>query len=218
MSQKLYPVNANFAAKARITRNQYLQQYAESIGNPDAFWQLAGQRLDWITPYSKIKDVSFRENDFRIRWFYDGQLNVASNCLDRHLGERDHKTAIIWEGDDPSQSRRISYRELYERVCQCANALRELGVRKGDRVTIYLPMIPEIAISMLACARIGAVHSVVFGGFSPDSLAGRIVDCDSSVVITADEGIRGAKKIPLKANVDAALSSKGTECVKHVWW
>ena len=216
MSQKLYPVDANFAAKARITRNQYLQQYEESIGNPDAFWQLAGQRLDWITPYSKIRDVSYRESDFRIRWFYDGQLNVASNCLDRHLGTRDHKTAIIWEGDDPNQSRHITYRELYERVCQCANALRELGVSKGDRVTIYLPMIPEIAISMLACARIGAVHSVVFGGFSPDSLAGRIADCDSSVVITADEGLRGGKKIPLKANVDAALSSKGTECVKHV--
>ncbi len=216
MSQKLYPVSAAFAANARITRNQYLQQYEESIGNPEAFWQLAGQRLDWITPYSKIKDVSYREQDFRIRWFYDGQLNVASNCLDRHLGARDHKTAIIWEGDDPTQSRHISYRELYERVCQCANALRELGVKKGDRVTIYLPMIPEIAISMLACARIGAIHSVVFGGFSPDSLAGRIADCDSSVVITADEGVRGGKKIPLKANVDAALSGKGTECVRHV--
>ncbi len=216
MSQKLYPVSAPFAAKARINRNQYLQQYEESVGNPDAFWQLAGQRLSWIKPYTKIKDVSYRETDFRIRWFYDGQLNVASNCLDRHLGTRDHQTAIIWEGDDPTQSQHITYRELYERVCQCANALRELGVRKGDRVTIYLPMIPEIAISMLACARIGAVHSVVFGGFSPDSLAGRIVDCDSSVVITADEGVRGGKKIPLKANVDAALSAKGTECVKHV--
>lgn len=216
MSQKLYPVNAEFAAGARITRNQYVQQYDESIGDPESFWQLAGQRLDWVTPYSKIKDVSYRENDFRIRWFYDGQLNVATNCLDRHLGTRDHKTAIIWQGDDPTQSRHISYRELYERVCQCANALRELGVRKGDRVTIYLPMIPEIAISMLACARIGAVHSVVFGGFSPDSLAGRIADCDSSVVITADEGVRGGKKIPLKANVDAALSNKGTDCVKHV--
>ena len=216
MSQKLYPVDAAFAARSRFTRNQYLQQYEESTGNPEAFWQLAGQRLDWIRPYTKIKDVSYRASDFRIRWFHDGQLNVASNCLDRHLGTRDHKTAIIWEGDDPTQSRHITYRELYERVCQCANALRELGVKKGDRVTLYLPMIPEIAISMLACARIGAVHSVVFGGFSPDSLAGRIADCNSSVVITADEGVRGGKKVPLKANVDAALSGKGTECVKHV--
>ncbi|MGE0115592.1 MAG: acetate--CoA ligase [Steroidobacteraceae bacterium] len=216
MSQKLYPVDARFAAQAHITRNQYTQQYAESIGDPESFWRLIGQRLDWITPYTHVKDVSYRVDDFRIRWFDDGQLNVASNCLDRHLHDRDHKTAIIWEGDDPTQSRRITYRELYERVCQCANALRELGVRKGDRVTIYLPMIPEIAISMLACARIGAVHSVVFGGFSPDSLAGRIADCDSAVVITADEGVRGGRKIPLKANVDAALSVNGTECVKHV--
>ena len=216
MSQKLYPVNPAFATKSRINRNQYLQQHGESIASPDAFWHLAGQRLDWITPYTHIKDVSYREEDFRIRWFYDGQLNVATNCLDRHLGTRDHKTAIIWEGDDPAQSQHISYRELYERVCQCANALRELGVQKGDRVTIYLPMIPEIAVAMLACARIGAIHSVVFGGFSPDSLAGRIVDCKSSLIITADEGIRGGRKIPLKANVDAALSVPGTECVKHV--
>ncbi len=216
MSQKLYPVNPAFAAKSRINRNQYLQQHGESIASPDSFWHLAGQRLDWITPYTHIKDVSYREEDFRIRWFYDGQLNVATNCLDRHLGTRDHKTAIIWEGDDPAQSQHISYRKLYERVCQCANALRELGVQKGDRVTIYLPMIPEIAVAMLACARIGAIHSVVFGGFSPDSLAGRIVDCKSSLIITADEGIRGGRKIPLKANVDAALSVPGTECVKHV--
>lgn len=216
MNQPLYPVNPAFAQQARYTRNQYLQQHAESTSDPESFWQLAGQRLDWIKPYTKIKDVSYHADDFRIRWFYDGQLNVSTNCLDRHLGTRDHKTAIIWEGDDPSQSRHITYRELYERVCQCANALRELGVKKGDRVTLYLPMIPEIAISMLACARIGAIHSVVFGGFSPDSLAGRIVDCQSSVVITADEGIRGGKKIPLKANVDAALGVTGTVCVQHV--
>ena len=216
MTQATYSVSAAFADHARYNRNQYLQQYGESISDPESFWQLAGQRLDWIKPYTKIKDVSYRAEDFRIRWFYDGQLNVASNCLDRHLGSRDHKTAIIWEGDDPTQSKHITYRELYERVCQCANALRELGVKKGDRVTIYLPMIPEIAISMLACARIGAIHSVVFGGFSPDSLAGRITDCQSSVIITADEGVRGGKKIPLKANVDAALAIKGTECVQHV--
>ena len=216
MNKPLYPVTPAFAQQARYTRNQYLQQYAESTSDPESFWQLAGQRLDWIKPYTQIKDVSYHADDFRIRWFYDGQLNVSTNCLDRHLGTREHKTAIIWEGDDPSQSRHITYRELYERVCQCANALRELGVKKGDRVTIYLPMIPEIAISMLACARIGAIHSVVFGGFSPDSLAGRIVDCQSSVVITADEGIRGGKIIPLKANVDAALTVAGTECVHHV--
>ena len=216
MSQPLYPVDRKFAEHARYTRNQYLQQYNESISDPDSFWALAGQRLDWIKPYTKIKDVSYQQDDFRIRWFYDGQLNVSTNCLDRHLGTRDHKTAIIWEGDSPEESRHITYRELYERVCQCANALRELGVQKGDRVTIYLPMIPEIAISMLACARIGAIHSVVFGGFSPDSLAGRIIDCQSSIVITADEGVRGGKKIPLKSNVDAALNVSGTECVRHV--
>jgi acetyl-CoA synthetase len=216
MSQKVYPVSDRVAQRARITRNQYLQLYGESVSNPETFWSHAGQRLDWIKPYSKVKDASYHASDFRIRWYYDGQLNVASNCLDRHLHVRDHKTAIIWEGDDPTQSRHITYRELYERVCQCANALRELGVQKGDRVTIYLPMIPEIAISMLACARIGAIHSVVFGGFSPDSLAGRIADCNSAVVITADEGIRGGKTVPLKANVDAALTGAGTDCVKHV--
>src|SRR5690606_28134850 len=156
------------------------------------------------------------ERDFRIRWFYDGRLNVAANCLDRHLTKRADKTAIIWEGDDPKLSEHITYRQLHERVCQCANALKALGVGKGDRVTIYLPMIPEAAIAMLACARIGAIHSVVFGGFSSDSLAGRIADCGSSVVITADEGIRGGRRIPLKSNVDLALSGRDTECVKHV--
>jgi acetyl-CoA synthetase len=216
MSQKLYPVSSHFAAAARINHQQYQQQYAESINDADSFWRRIGQRIDWLKPYTQIKDVSFQANDFRIRWYYDGKLNVAANCLDRHLLKHGDKTAIIWEGDDPAQSQRISYKQLHERVNQCANALRELGVQKGDRVTIYLPMIPEIAISMLACARIGAVHSVVFGGFSPDSLAGRIADCDSAVIITADEGVRGGKKIPLKANVDAALSSPGTGCVKHV--
>jgi acetyl-CoA synthetase len=163
-----------------------------------------------------VKDVSFQERDFRVRWYQDGQLNVAFNCLDRHLAQRGDKTALIWEADEPSQSQRISYRELYERVCQCANALRALGVQQGDRVTIYLPMLPEIAIAMLACARIGAVHSVVFAGFSPDSLASRIADCKSVVLITADEGVRGGKKVPLKANVDVALTAPGTECVRNV--
>jgi acetyl-CoA synthetase len=205
-----------FLSEPDLGRLLYQARYTESIEQPEQFWSRVGRRLDWIHPYSLVKDVSFRAEDFRIRWFYDGRLNVSANCLDRHLAERGDKTAILWEGDDPAQSRLISYRELYERVCQLANALKGLGVRKGDRVTIYLPMIPEIAIAMLACARIGAVHSVVFAGFSPDSLAGRIADCDSRVVITADEGLRGGKKVSLKANVDAALSQEGTECVKHV--
>lgn len=216
MSQKLYPVAEAFAARAQVIRKQYDELYAESLRDPEAFWSRMAQRIQWRQPFSKVKDVSFAAADFRIRWFYDGRLNVAENCLDRHLAARGNKTAILWEGDDPAQSRHISYRELYERVCQCSNALLNLGVQRGDRVTLYLPMIPEIAIAMLACARIGAIHSVVFGGFSPDSLAGRIADCDSTVVITADEGVRGGKRIPLKANVDAALSATGTGCVKHV--
>jgi acetyl-CoA synthetase len=216
MSQKLYPVPAEFAAKARIKHDDYRRLYAESVSNPETFWAREGKRLDWIKPYSKIKDVSYDANDFRIRWFYDGQLNVSANCLDRHLKSRGDKTAIIWEGDDPSVNERITYRQLYERVCQCANALRSLGVKKGDRVTIYLPMIPEAAVTMLACTRIGAIHSVVFGGFSPDSLANRIADCGSTVVITADEGIRGGKGVALKSNVDIALTTRGTECVQHV--
>lgn len=215
-SEKIHPVVESFAVRSRVTRTQYQQLYAESVNNPEAFWGRIGERLDWVKPYTKIKDVSYQEKDFHIRWYYDGKLNAAANCLDRHLEKRGNKTAIIWEGDDPTKSQHITYRELYERVCQCANALLELGIKKGDRVTIYLPMIPEIAITMLACARIGAIHSVVFGGFSPDSLAGRIVDCDSNIVITADEGIRGGKRIPLKANVDAALAIQGTGCVKHV--
>ena len=194
----------------------YSERYAEALQDPEGFWGRVGKRLAWSRPYTKVKDVSFDEQDFRIRWYQDGQLNVAYNCLDRHLAARGDQTAILWEADDPSQSRRISYRELYERVCQCANALGDLGVRQGDRVTIYLPMIPEIAIAMLACARIGAVHSVVFAGFSPDSLAGRIADCKSVAVITANEGVRGGKKVPLKVNVDLALTGPGTECVKHV--
>jgi acetyl-CoA synthetase len=216
MSQKLYPVPAEFAAKARIKHDDYQRLYTESVQNPEAFWAREGKRLDWIKPYSKIKDVSYDANDFRIRWFYDGQLNVSANCLDRHLNERGDKTAIIWEGDDPSVNERITYRQLYERVCQCANALKSLGVKKGDRVTIYLPMIPEAAVAMLACTRIGAIHSVVFGGFSPDSLANRIADCGSTLVITADEGIRGGKGVALKSNVDIALTTRGTECVQHV--
>ena len=216
MSQKIYKVPEDFAALAHLKNADYQRLYQESVRDPAGFWARMGRRLDWIQPYSKVKDVSFDEQDFRIRWYYDGKLNVAANCLDRHLTKRGDKVAIIWEGDDPKLSEHITYRELHERVCQCANALKSLGVKKGDRVTIYLPMIPEAAVAMLACARIGAVHSVVFGGFSADSLAGRIADCSSAVVITADEGIRGGKRVPLKANVDLALTAPGTDCVKHV--
>jgi acetyl-CoA synthetase len=213
---KLYEVPPAFAQKARISKADYERMYAESVTDPDTFWRRMGKRLDWMKPYSRIRDVSFAADDLHVRWFYDGRLNVATNCLDRHLDTRGDRTAIIWEGDDPKLAEHISYRELHRRVCQCANALKQLGVEKGDRVTIYMPMIPEAAVAMLACARIGAVHSVVFGGFSPDSLAGRIVDAGGRVVITADEGIRGGRRIPLKKNVDIALATAGTECVKHV--
>jgi len=213
---KVYQVPAAFAAQARFRRDDYRQLYDESVHDPDGFWARMGRRIDWISPYTRVRDVSFDAQDFRIRWFYDGQLNVSVNCLDRHLATRGDKTAILWEGDDPLASERITYRQLYHRVCKLANALRGLGVRKGDRVTIYLPMIPDAAVAMLACARIGAIHSVVFGGFSPDSLAGRIADCASSLVITSDEGVRGGKHVPLKANVDQALSAAGTDTVKHV--
>lgn len=215
MSQ-LYPVDPAFAANARVTAADYQRDYAASIADPDAWWGEIGKRLDWITPYRKVKDVSFDVDDLHIRWYEDGTLNVASNCLDRHLATRGDKIAIIWEGDDPNESRRISYRELHGEVCKAANLLTHLGVTKGDRVAIYLPMIPEAAIAMLACARIGAVHTVVFGGFSPDSLASRIVDCKAKLVITADEGLRGGKKVPLKANVDRALERRGTNSVETV--
>jgi acetyl-CoA synthetase len=213
---KLHKVPAAFAAKARIKHDDYQRLYKESIEDPEGFWGRMGQRVDWLKPFTGVKDVSFDLDDFRIRWYPDGQLNVSVNCLDRQLARRGDKTAILWEGDDPGESVHITYRELYERVCQLGNALRSLGVTKGDRVTIYLPMIPEAAVAMLACARIGAIHSVVFGGFSPDSLAGRIADCASTLVITADEGLRGGKRVPLKANVDKALSAEGTETVQHV--
>ena len=217
MSPAVHPVPAAFAATARLGREDYQRLYAESVSNPDAFWGEVGKRLDWSRPYTRVKDTSFDPHDFHIRWFADGQLNASANCLDRHLDARGEKTAILFEPDDPaSPAQHISYRELHARVCRLANALTALGVAKGDRVTIYLPMIPEAAVAMLACARIGAVHSVVFGGFSPDSIAGRIADCDSKLVITADEGRRGGKTIPLKANVDEALRRPGTNSVETV--
>src|SRR6204780_5008266 len=216
MNQQLYRIPESFADAALIKQSDYRRMYAESVEDPERFWGRIGRRLDWIKDFSRVKDSNYEQNNVHIRWFYDGTLNVASNCLDRHLESRGDKTAIIWESDDPKLAEHISYRELYERVCQCANALRSLGAEKGDRVTIYLPMIPEIAIAMLACARIGAIHSVVFAGFSSEALGGRIADCDSTVVITADEGLRGGKRIPLKQTVDGALTIAGTECVKHV--
>ena len=216
MHKNVYAVPESFADSASVKRGDYERMYAQSIEDPGAFWGSVGRRIDWIKEFSHVKDSSFAPEDCHIRWFYDGKLNVASNCLDRHLETRGDKTAIIWEADDPQRCEHISYRQLHERVCRCANALRSLGIQKGDRVTIYLPMIPDIAVAMLACARIGAIHSVVFAGFSSEALGGRIADCDSTLVITADEGLRGGKRIPLKKFVDEALSIKGTECVKHV--
>jgi acetyl-CoA synthetase len=215
MSQ-LHPVSPEFAARARIKAGDYATLYAESVNDPDAFWARIGRRLDWSKPYTTIKDVSFDAKDLHIRWYGDGELNLSANCLDRHLQTRGDKTAILWEGDDPNESKAITYRQLHEQVCKAANVLKNLGVAKGDRVTIYLPMIPEAAVAMLACARIGAIHNVVFGGFSPDSLASRIADSSTKVIITADEGLRGGKKVALKVNVDEALDRPGTASVETV--
>jgi acetyl-CoA synthetase len=212
----LYPVPAAFAAKARIDARRYAADYARSVSDPEGFWGDVGRRLDWIRPYTRVKDVSYRLEDFHIRWYQDGTLNVAQNCLDRHLTERGDRVAIIWEGDRPGESRKITYRELHADVCRFGNVLRELGVRKGDRVTIYLPMIPEAAVAMLACARIGAIHSIIFAGFSPEAIASRIEDCASRVVITADEGWRGGKTVALKRNVDSAMALRSDSPVEKV--
>jgi acetyl-CoA synthetase len=198
------PIAPEIAKRAKITPEKYAAMYKESIENPVKFWGEHGKRLDWVKPYTQVKDVDFKDNA-RIRWYYDGTLNVAHNCIDRHLPKRANQVALIREGDDANDSSNITYAQLKDEVCKLANALKSRGVKKGDRVTIYMPMIPEAAYAMLACARIGAVHSVVFGGFSPTSLKDRILDCDSTVVITADEGLRGGKKVPLKANTDEAL-------------
>ncbi|MEI2432583.1 acetate--CoA ligase [Lysobacter yananisis] len=213
----VHPVDPAFAANSRYTREEYERQYAESVRDPDAFWGRVAERLDWFKPPTKIKNVSYDLSDFRIKWYEDGELNVSVNCLDRHLAARGDKTALLFERDDPDQpAERITYRDLHARVCRLANALRNLGVGKGDRVTIYLPMIPEAVVAMLACARIGAIHTVVFGGFAPNSIADRIADSASKLVITSDEGLRGGKKIALKANVDAALKLPGTNSVETV--
>ena len=201
---KVFPVPDSVAAEAHINNDQYLEMYKNSIEDPEGFWGEHGKRIDWIKPYTKVKEVNFEAPDVSIKWFYDGTLNASANCIDRHLETRGDQTAILWEGDDPGDDKKITYKELHEHVCRFANAMKARGIKKGDVVTIYMPMIPEAAYAMLACARIGAIHSVVFGGFSPDALAGRINDCDSNCVITADEGIRAAKKIPLKDNTDQA--------------
>ncbi|MEO7531285.1 MAG: AMP-binding protein, partial [Sediminibacterium sp.] len=210
MSDKIYNVSPEWAKRAYIDDAKYRDMYARSVNDREKFWgEDASKRLDWVKPFTKVENVSFAPGKISIKWFEDGVLNASYNCIDRHLAKRSDQTAIIWEGDDPSESKKITYRELHDEVCRMANILRLRNVKKGDRVTIYLPMIPEAAYAMLACARIGAIHSVIFGGFSPDSIAQRIKDCKSSVVITADEGLRGGKKIPLKANVDAAIAKNG---------
>ena len=205
MSDEIFPVPAEWQKRALIDDTKYREMYEASVNDPENFWRREGLRIDWIKPYTKIKNTSFDTHNVSIKWFEDGTLNASVNCIDRHLAKRGDQVAIIWEGDDPKDHKDITYRELHDAVCRFANVLKAQGVKRGDRVTIYMPMIPEAAYAMLACARIGAIHSVVFGGFSPDALAGRIVDCASNCVITADEGVRGGRKIPLKANTDEAL-------------
>ncbi|WP_046861511.1 acetate--CoA ligase [Microvirga massiliensis] len=214
MQDKVYDVSSDWRRRAYVDEAAYRARYEESIRNPEAFWSEEGKRIHWFKPYTRVKNTSFGPGDVHIRWFEDGTTNAAYNCIDRHLPTRGDQVAIIWEGDDPSESKHITYRELHDEVCRMANVMRNRGVQRGDRVTIYLPMIPEAAYAILACARIGAVHSVVFGGFSPDSLAGRIADAKSKFVITADEGLRGGRKVPLKANVDAAIAR--VDGVDHV--
>src|SRR3982075_2383890 len=209
MAETIHDIPPAWTTRAFVDEAKYKKMYAASIRDPDAFWGEHGTRIDWIKPYTKVKNTSFAPNNVAIKWYEDGTLNVAYNCVDRHLAKRGDQVAIIWEGDDPKQDKTITYRQLHAEVCRFANVLKRQGVKKGDRVTIYLPMIPEAAYAMLACARIGAVHSVVFAGFPPDSLAQRITDCRSRIVIPADEGLRGGKKVPLKANVDAAIAKSG---------
>jgi len=216
MDTNSYPVPEVVKERTLITEAQYDEMYAQSMNDNEGFWADQAKRVDWIKPFTKVKDVSFAKDDVHIRWYEDGTLNACYNCVDRHLETKGDDVAIIWEGDDPSRDLKITYCELHERVCKFANTLKALGAKKGDRITIYMPMIPDAAVSMLACARIGAIHSVVFGGFSPDALAGRIHDCESNIVITADEGLRGGKGIPLKANVDAAAEREEVTTLEKV--
>ena len=203
--ETIYKTKKEWISKATVNKSQYIKKYNESIKDNDGFWKKEGKRINWIKPYKKIKDVKYSKTDVNIKWYYDGTLNASANCIDRHLKKNKDKTAIIWVGDDPKIQKKISYKQLHQEVSKTANALKDLGIKKGDRVTIYLTMIPELAYTMLACARIGAIHSIIFGGFSPDSIAGRINDCKSDYVITADEGLRGGKTIPLKSITDEAL-------------
>ncbi|MGY8818145.1 acetate--CoA ligase [Stutzerimonas zhaodongensis] len=212
----LYPVSPEVAAQSLTDEATYKAMYQQSVVNPDGFWREQAERIDWIKPFTRVKQTSFDDHHVDIKWFADGTLNVSANCLDRHLETRGDEIAIIWEGDDPADHREITYRELHHEVSKFANALRGQDVHRGDVVTLYMPMVPEVAVAMLACARIGAIHSVVFGGFSPEALAGRIIDGNSKVVITADEGLRGGKKVPLKANVDEALTNPQTHCVQKI--
>jgi acetyl-CoA synthetase len=214
--QEIHPVPAEWVDTAYLNNQQYIDMYEQSVSDPEAFWAEQGKRLDWFVPYTKVKDVSFAQSDLHIKWFYDGVLNVCHNCVDRHLATKANQKAIIWEGDDPSDDKTLTYQELHLAVSRFANILKEMGVQKGDVVTLYMPMVIESSLAMLACARIGAIHSVVFGGFSPDALAGRIEGCKSKWVITADEGVRGGKVVPLKSSVDDALTRSGTECVEKV--
>jgi acetyl-CoA synthetase len=209
MSEKIYPVPTEWENRAFINDAKYKEMYARSVSDPDGFWAEHGKRIDWIKPFTKVKHTSFDPHNVSIKWFEDGTTNVSLNCVDRHLATRGDQVAIIWEGDNPSESKNITYKQLHDEVCRFANVLKSKGVGKGDAVTIYLPMIPEAAYAMLACARIGAVHSIVFGGFSPDSVAGRIEGCQSKVIITADEGLRGGRKVPLKVNADLAIEKTG---------
>ncbi|MBG5978933.1 acetate--CoA ligase [Proteus mirabilis] len=209
-------IPANIAEHALINKEQYQKDYALSIENPEAFWADKGKIVDWITPYTIVKNTSFDPGHVRIRWFEDGQLNISQNCLDRHLEKRADQVAIIWEGDSPNESKSITYRQLHQDVCQFANVLKKLGIKKGDVVAIYMPMVPEAAVAMLACTRIGAIHSVIFGGFSPEAVAGRIIDSKAKFVITADEGLRAGRAIPLKKNVDDALTHADIPPIEHV--
>jgi len=206
-SESIFKVSKKWSNNAYVDKYAYKKKYNLSIKDNEGFWKKEGKRIDWIKPYTKIKDVKYSKTDVKIKWYYDGTLNASSNCIDRHLKDKKNKTAIIWVGDNPKDSKQISYNDLHKNVCKAANGLKELGIKKGDRVTIYLTMIPELAYVMLACARIGAIHSIIFGGFSPDSIAGRINDCQSNYIITADEGVRGGKIIPLKKITDEALKN-----------
>ncbi|CAN1598915.1 Acs Acyl-coenzyme A synthetases/AMP-(fatty) acid ligases [Candidatus Pelagibacterales bacterium] len=221
MSDKLFKVPADWAKNSYVNQSSYEAKYKESINNNEKFWADEGKRIHWFKPYTKVKDVIYSTKKVSIKWFYDGTTNVSYNCIDRHLPKRAKQTAIIFEGDDPKESKNITYQELSDEVCKLANGLKEIGVKKGDRVTIYMPMVPEGVYAMLACTRIGAIHSVVFGGFSPDSIVNRILDCKSEFVITADEGLRGQKVIPLKKNIDEALKKcpnvKKCIVLKRTW-